>query len=157
MAARWISLAAALVACRGRDAPAPAPAATATAPPVSAASVQPGAHSVTPQPALPDLDAAGPPANQQEAFAAEPVDDSWKAQTEAELRGKLEHLHGGPPKLECRSTTCLVTVTASEHDARAAVDDLGALRTLAQSMILTAPEQAGDGKLTLHAYVRFAR
>jgi hypothetical protein len=111
-----------------------------------------------PRPALPGIDAAvAPPSNQAEAFAAEPVDATWKARTETQLRDKLAQLHGGPPQLDCRSSTCLVTVTASEPDARAALDDLGALRSIAQSMMLTAPEPAGDGKLVLHAYVRFAR
>jgi hypothetical protein len=121
------------------------------------AAAAPLSHTVTPQPALPAVDAGAPPANQQEVFAAEPIDDGWKSQTEAELRGKLEHLHGGPPALECRSTTCLVTVTASERDARAAVTDLGALHSIARSMILTAPEPAGDGKVVMHAYVQFER
>jgi len=107
---------------------------------------------------LPGIDAAvAPPANQQEAYAAEPVDATWKAQTEATLRDKLARLPGGPPALDCRTTVCLVTLTASEHDVRAAVDELGALHAIAQSMILTAPEPAGDGKLALHAYVQFQR
>ncbi|HTR56087.1 MAG TPA: hypothetical protein VMJ10_35665 [Kofleriaceae bacterium] len=152
MAARWIWLAVAVVACRDREAPAPKPAEPGVVAPV-ASSPPPGAR---PELTV-EVDAGPPPANAAEAFAAEPVDVAWKSTTEATLRTRLAHLHGGPPQLDCRHATCLVTVTASEHDARAAVDDLGALRSIAQAMMLTAPEQAADGKLTLRAYVRFER
>ena len=102
-------------------------------------------------------DAAGPPpTNAAEAFAAEQADPGWKSTTEATLRTKLAHLHGGPPPIECRRTTCLVIVTAPEREAKAALDDLDTLRPIAQNVTFTAPEQA-DGKLTVHAYVRFER
>ena len=147
-----ILVAFAFAACRDREAPASKPADQPTPTPIATSTPQ------GPRPELAAVDAAvTPPANTAEAFEAEPVDPGWKSTTEATLRGKLAHLHGGPPQLDCRRATCLVTVTASEHDARAAVDDLGALRSIAQNMMLTAPEQAGDGKLTLRAYVRFER
>ena len=116
------------------------------------------AHVPTPAPRLPSIDAAvAEPTAPGERFAAERVDETWRSREETELRGKLAHLHGGPPQLECRSTTCLVTVTASEAELRAAITDLGQLHGLARAMVLTAPEKQPDGRLALRAYVQFDR
>lgn len=157
---RWsaLLLATCTFACRGHERHDPAPAAAAGSG-GSAALASPVHASVpTPAPRLPALDAAvAEPTAPGEKFAAEHVDETWKSREEAELRGKLAHIHGGPPQLECRSTTCLVTVTASEADLRAAITDLGQLHDLARSMVLTAPEKQADGRLALRAYVQFDR
>ena len=157
---RWCALllATCTVACRGHERHAPAPAATAGSGRSATTAPAVHAHAATPVPQLPSRDAAvAEPTAPGEKFAAEPVDETWRSREEAELRGKLAHVHGGPAQLECRSTTCLVTLTASEADLRAAITDLGALHQLARDMVLTAPEKQADGRLALRAYVRFDR
>ena len=146
-------LAAGLAACKGRTSPAQqvasgaAPAAAVPAPPV-----------VTPRPALPAIDAPPPELHTPgDRFAAEEVDYGWKDREESELRRRLAHLPGGPPALECRRATCLVTITASEPQMRTAIDQLDQLRDIAQHVVLTAPAKQPDGKLALRAYLRFDR
>ena len=146
-------LAAAFAACKGRTSPAPqvapgaAPALRGPAPPVA-----------TPRPALPAIDAPRPELHAPgDLFAAEEVDYGWKDREESELRRRLAHLPGGPPALECRRATCLVTITAPEPELRAAIDALDQLRDVAQHVVLTAPAKQPDGKLALRAYLRFDR
>lgn len=147
-------LAASLVACKGRTSPAQQ-AASGAAPAAPAPGRPPVA---TPAPALPAIDAPPPELHTPaDRFAAEPVDYGWKDREESELRRRLAHLPGGPPALECRRATCLVTITASEPDLRGAIDALDQLRDIAQHVVLTAPAKQPDGKLALRAYLRFDR
>jgi hypothetical protein len=149
---RWSILAAAcLLACRGRENP-PAQTSTGSAAPVS----QHAAGAPTPAPVLLETPDAGPePTTPADRFAAEPVDSAWKAKTESELHTRLAHMPGGPPQIDCRQASCEVKVQGTQADMAAAIRDLEQLRDTAQSVLLTKPEDTGNGRLALRAYVRF--
>ena len=146
---RWsILVATCVLACRGRES---TPSQKAAEPAVAAPHA-----TTTPAPVLVAIPDAGPePTTPAARFAAEPVDDDWKARTESELRKRLAKLPGGPAGLECRQTTCEIRVQGSQADMATAIRDLEELRDTAQSVLLTQPEDQGNGKLALRAYVRF--
>ena len=131
-----------VLACKGRDDANPAPA-PARSPPVAA---RPGTP--TPKPALPAPETEAPPAAPQTAeqqLAAEPVDPSWHAQTEREIKHRVP----AASDIECHTTQCRVTVSSPQ--------DLDALHGYAQAVLLTAPAKQADGKTSVRAIVRFDR
>lgn len=73
-----------------------------------------------------------------ERFKNEDVDAAWKSRTEADLKKRLaKH---PPAETECKSSVCRLTITGSEADMSAALDDLQALHDAAQSLVLSRPE-----------------
>nr|HEX4316362.1 hypothetical protein [Kofleriaceae bacterium] len=112
------------------------------------------------RPALPVASTA-PKQTAGQQFAAEERDNHWAAVTEIALRDRLAGLRDvrvAAP--ECHDTICRLQVTGSQQAIGRAISDLGTskhgIRDLAQSVILSAPEQTSDG-LRLVAYARFQR
>lgn len=86
----------------------------------------------------------------QDRFKAEDVDDVWRSRTEADLKKRLaKH---PPRELECKASMCRLTITGSEAEVGAAMDDLQALHDAAQSVVLTRPD---DKKIV--AYLTYER
>ena len=156
------------MACRGSDAPkrgehgdtSPGGSAAALAPKTTGT----GPHVDPSRPVLPvsqdtvPLGSGVPTAHQ--VFMSESPDPAWKQATEHRLHEKLAHLAHVPSQIECRSTQCRITVVGSQQDLAASIDELqgeSGLLSMAQSMVLTAPENLADGKLALDAYARFDR
>ncbi len=147
MPMRWPVLALLLVACRDKPVPAPAPAPTPT-------TAKPAV--VTPAPALPAPEVPGDPnATPAQLFAAEQPDPSWKATTEKTLNDRLAK--SGPWQIECRRSKCQLAVTGTRPELSRDIDQLQELRDIAQSVVLTRPDEQPDGKLALRAYLVFAR
>ena len=140
------------LACREKEPPKPATPGSAAAPAHVAA--RPAAAPQAPQaPALPVFgtggDGSGTPADR---FSAEEVDASWKARTESDLHARYAKMHHPPAETECRTDMCRLTITGSEQDLAASVDELQGLHDTAQSLMLTRPEPA-----KIVAYLQFDR
>jgi len=95
---------------------------------------------------------AGGSASLVDRFAAEDVDASWKKKTESELRAHYAKMQHPPAETECRSDMCRLTITGTEQDIAASVDELQSLHDTAQSLMLTRPEPT-----KIVAYLQFDR
>jgi hypothetical protein len=125
------------LACRDKDPPKPATPAAAVTAPATPAAPQPRADK---SPELLPSFGTDPHAgsNVAERFQNEDVDAAWKSRTEADLRKRLaKH---PPAETECKASMCRLTITGSETDVSAAMEDLQALHDAAQSLVLTRPE-----------------
>ena len=138
------------LACREKDPPKPATPGSAAAP---VAVTAPKASPPAERPELPVFGSgAGGSASIGDRFAAEEIDASWKSHTEAKLRGSYAKMHHPPSETECRTDMCRLTITGTEQDIAASVDELQSLHDTAQSLMLTRPE---PGKIV--AYLQFER
>jgi hypothetical protein len=142
------------LACRDKDTPKPATpgsaAPIAVAPPRVAISPNPPAE----RPELPTFGSAagGSGASVGDRFAAEEIDASWKSHTEASLRASYAKMHHPPSETECRTDMCRLTITGTEADLAASVDELQSLHDDAQTLMLTRPEPT-----KIVAYLQFER
>jgi hypothetical protein len=146
-----ILLAITALACREKDPPKPAtPGSAALAQPHVA--VQPPAAAGE-APELPMFGSGGGgSASLVDRFAAEEIDASWKSHTEASLRARYAKMQHPPAETECRSDMCRLTITGTEQDIAASVDELQSLHDTAQSLMLTRPEPT-----KIVAYLQFDR
>jgi hypothetical protein len=152
---RWLSLVAMwVIACHGKDAPpppSPNPVDTHISSAVSAST--PG-----PRPELLPTEEPGvAPPTPAARFSAEQVDRGWKARTEGELRERLARLPGGAPQIECHTSMCQLLIRGTQVELTTAIHDLEQLQDVAHRVVLSHPEDAGGGALSLRAYVRFER
>ena len=125
------------LACRSKDPPKPATPGSAAAAPAQPAAPQPRADKA---PELQPTFGMDPQAgsNVEERFDKEDVDAAWKSRTEADLKKRLaKH---PPAETECKASMCRLTITGSEADIGAAMDELQSLHDAAQSLVLTRPE-----------------
>lgn len=137
------------LACREKEPPKPATPGPAAAPVHSAA--KPAAAPEAP--ALPVFGSGGGGSGTlADRFSAEEVDASWKAKTESDLRARYAKMQHPPNETECRSDMCRLTITGSEQDLAASVDELQGLHDTAQSLMLTRPEPT-----KIVAYLQFDR
>jgi hypothetical protein len=141
--------AAAICACRGKDAPpSPAPAAQPEAP----AAASPSTPGPRPELAAPD-EAGIAPATPGDRFAAEAVDRSWKARTEGDLRKRLPRVS----QIECHTSMCQLVAQGTQAELATAMRDLEKLQDSAHHVVLSQPEPGSGDRLTLRAYLRFER
>lgn len=124
------------LACRDKEAPKPAtPGSAAVATPATASAPKPRADKA---PELPAFGSDTGSVNVAERFKSEDVDAVWKSRTEADLKKRLaKH---PPNDMECRASICRLTITGSEADIGAAMEDMQALHDAAQSLVLSRPE-----------------
>ncbi len=124
------------LACRDKEAPKPAtPGSAASATPASAPVARPRADKAPELPAF-GSDMAG--SNVADRFKSEDVDAVWQSRTEADLKKRLaKH---PPNDLECKASICRLTITGSEAEIGAAMEDMQALHDAAQSLVLSRPE-----------------
>lgn len=139
------------LACRGKDTPKPATPGSA-APPVAVAPVKPSPPPEAPELPMYGSGGGGPASSIVDRFAVEQVDASWKSHTEADLRARYAKMRHPPSETECRTDMCRLTLTGSEGDLAASVDELEALHDTAQSLMLTRPEPT-----KIVAYLTFER
>jgi type IV secretory pathway VirB10-like protein len=116
-----------------------------------------------PAPAPPSLPAPPTPTptpSAEDTFVAQPRDDAWAKQTEAELAKRWKQIRGGTlESTECRKVECRLVVTGTQDAVAQAVADLEGPRGLhgfAENVLLSNPTVAGD-TVTLRIYARFAR
>jgi hypothetical protein len=150
-----------LASCKSGDKSATSTTGSADLAPRRAPIAAPTAPTVeVPRPSLPDTptgDAA--PQTLDEQFADEPVDNAWKAKTEAALGKRLAsvpHIK----HVDCHQTQCRLVIGGTEHDVGKAIDALEsdhALHELARNVILTAPTKRDDGTIELHAFAQITR
>ena len=125
------------LACRGKDPPKPATPGSAVVAPAPTPAPKPRADKA---PELQGSFGTDPQAgvNVAERFDKEDVDAAWKSRTEADLKKRLA---GHPPAAtECRASICRLTITGSEADIAASIEELQSLHDAAQSLVLTRPE-----------------
>ena len=138
-----------VLGCKGGEAPKP------SEPPAKpAASVRAPDHDRPGLPAAPADHRA--PVAIADAFAAEPIDAAWRGGTERDIRTRVPTAEA----VECHRTLCRITIAGNEAEISAAIDRMEneqALRGIAASVLLTAPENRSDGKMAMQAYARFER
>lgn len=124
------------LACRDKEAPKPAtPGSAALAAPAPTATPKSRADKA---PELPAFGSDNGSISVAERFKKEDVDTVWKSRTEADLRKRLAS--HPPSDVECRASVCRLTITGSEADIAAAMEDMTALHDAAQSLVLSRPE-----------------
>ena len=137
------------LACREKEPPKPAT-------PGSAAAPAHVAGTPAPAPEAPELPVfgtgGGGSGTLADRFSAEEVDASWKAKTESALHARYAKMRHPPNETECRTDMCRLTITGSEQDLAASVDELQGLHDTAQSLMLTRPEPT-----KIVAYLQFDR
>jgi len=139
------------LACREKDPPKPATPGSGAAAPTPVPAPPPAAS--TERPELPTFGSGGGgSASIVDRFAAENVDASWKKKTESELRARYGKMQHPPAETECRTDMCRLTITGSEQDIAASVDELQSLHDTAQTLLLTRPEPT-----KIVAYLQFDR
>ena len=125
------------LACRDKEPPKPATPGSAVATQAAPTAPKPRADKA---PELQPTFGTDPQAgvNIAERFEKEDVDAAWKSRTEADLKKRLA---GHPPvATECKASICRLTITGSEADLGATMDQLQSLHDAAQSLVLTRPE-----------------
>jgi hypothetical protein len=141
------------LACRDKDPPKPATPGSA-APVAPHTTAPPATHATDERPELPTFGSASGSATATVAdrFSSQDVDATWKARTEADLRKHYAKMKHPPAETECRADMCRLTLTGSDEDLAASVDELQSLHDIAQSMMLTRPDPT-----KVVAYLTFER
>ena len=66
-------------------------------------------------------------------------------------------MQSNPWHVECRRSKCQLAITGTRQEVSRDIDQLQELRDIAQSVVLTRPDEQPDGRLALRAYLVFVR